>query len=546
MPGLAPWYFLLPFLAKWMRQKFQHSRKLTQAVWKEVSVSRMGGSDDAESDGDMLPSVAGNLGRGRMFYGWEAFQPKYHRDKIEHRCSIRTMPETLVRYDLQDVTAIALRIAEDDIMWCGAYGKALAPVLKRVKMREKRVDLRCNAFGREPTWSTGDEKWWKGERMLWHLELESSQKPNNMGRSNTATAQCRHMDVDDFHEGDVDNELRFEDSAKLARTVQISFKGCACDVGTRAFFFALCRCPGVCSSELAGNKLDDSIGNKRSAEVGKSKLFGDVDKSDRPWSPQQGGDPRNLIGWTLKVEGVARGGLLEPADCPEAEARHGQTGSGLSKWFIEVGIEVGGRSGLIDQSADCPEAEARHGQTGMGLSRWLIRSADCPEAEARHGQTGSGCNIGVARHGQTGSGLSSWFIGVDGSLDQPADCPEAEARHGQTGSAEARHGQTGRDQSADCPEAEGPATVVDGSGLIDQSADCPEAEARHGQTGRGLSGLPIVLKPKGPPRSDWKWLIGVVDRSGLSSGLTAHTPDMGGSSRWMVEWIVDYMVDLSG
>jgi hypothetical protein len=28
--------------------------------------------------------------------------------------------------------------------------------------------------------------------------------------------KCRHMDVDDFHEGDVDNELRFEDSAKLA------------------------------------------------------------------------------------------------------------------------------------------------------------------------------------------------------------------------------------------------------------------------------------------------------------------------------------------
>ena len=162
------------------------------------------------------------------------------------------------------------------------------------------------------------------------------------------------MDVDDFHEGDVDNELRYEDSAKLASidwdheavsmlcprmlagfhlfvwhthnasdvwlpdlklincsqipysfkkssahcnshsssshvlrviislplpwepiarciiaswfvcqgeifsfndagTVQISFKGCACDVGTRAFFFALCRCPGVCSSELAGS-----------------------------------------------------------------------------------------------------------------------------------------------------------------------------------------------------------------------------------------------------------------------------------------------------
>jgi hypothetical protein len=31
-----------------------------------------------------------------MFYGWEAFQPKYHRDKIEHRCSIRTMPVGLV------------------------------------------------------------------------------------------------------------------------------------------------------------------------------------------------------------------------------------------------------------------------------------------------------------------------------------------------------------------------------------------------------------------------------------------------------------------
>ena len=31
------------------------------------------------------------------------------------------------------------------------------------------------------------------------------------------------------------------------------------------------------------DKLDDSIGNKRSAEVGKSKLFGDVDKSDRCW-----------------------------------------------------------------------------------------------------------------------------------------------------------------------------------------------------------------------------------------------------------------------
>jgi hypothetical protein len=37
--------------------------------------------------------------------------------------------------------------------------------------------------------------------------------------------------------------------------------------------------------------------------------------------------------------------------------------SASSEWFIEV---VDG-SGLIDQSADCPEAEARHGQTGRGF-----------------------------------------------------------------------------------------------------------------------------------------------------------------------------------
>jgi hypothetical protein len=55
----------------------------------------------------------------------------------------------------------------------------------------------------------------------------------------------------------------------------------------------------------------------------------------------------------------------QPADCPEAEARHGQTGSGGS-WLIGVGIEVVDWGVLTDQSADCPEAEARHGQTGSG------------------------------------------------------------------------------------------------------------------------------------------------------------------------------------
>ncbi|KUM66645.1 hypothetical protein ACN42_g463 [Penicillium freii] len=35
-------------------------------------------------------------------------------------------------------------------------------------------------------------------------------------------------------------------------------------------------------------------------------------------------------------------------------------------------------SGLIDQPADCPEAEARHGQTGRCRGRH--ESADCPEA----------------------------------------------------------------------------------------------------------------------------------------------------------------------
>jgi hypothetical protein len=38
---------------------------------------------------------------------------------------------------------------------------------------------------------------------------------------------------------------------------------------------------------------------------------------------------------------------------------------GGSGWLIEVD-EVVDRGGLTDQSADCPEAEARHGQTGSG------------------------------------------------------------------------------------------------------------------------------------------------------------------------------------
>jgi hypothetical protein len=57
--------------------------------------------------------------------------------------------------------------------------------------------------------------------------------------------------------------------------------------------------------------------------------------------------------------------IAQPADCPEAEARHGQTGSGGS-WLVEVGIEVVDLGVLTHQSADCPEAEARHGQSGSG------------------------------------------------------------------------------------------------------------------------------------------------------------------------------------
>ena len=30
---------------------------------------------------------------------------------------------------------------------------------------------------------------------------------------------------------------------------------------------------------------------------------------------------------------------------------------------------------MVDQSADCPEAEARHGQTGSGL--FVLEAGDC-------------------------------------------------------------------------------------------------------------------------------------------------------------------------
>jgi hypothetical protein len=39
-------------------------------------------------------------------------------------------------------------------------------------------------------------------------------------------------------------------------------------------------------------------------------------------------------------------------------------------------IEVDGWIGLLDQSADCPEAEARHGQAGSGLLEWSVEAVD--------------------------------------------------------------------------------------------------------------------------------------------------------------------------
>ncbi|KAJ5282046.1 hypothetical protein N7505_000026 [Penicillium chrysogenum] len=294
------------------------------------------------------------------------------------------------------------------------------------------------------------------------------------------------------------------------------------------------------------------------------------------------------------------------ADCPEAEARHGQTGRGLSRWLIGGG----------DRPADCPEAEARHGQTGRGLSRWVIdQPADCPEAEARHGQTGSGlsrwligggdgvgyrgglpivlkpkpatvrlevvyrggwltkpaadCPEAEARHGQTGRGLSRWLIGGG---DRPADCPEAEARHGQAGSGCSRW--IGRGDSSrwivvvdSCLTSlpivlkPKPATVrlevgdqggrkarhgQTGSGLSrwligggDRPADCPEAEARHGQT---RSGLPIVLKPEGPPRSGWKCFIELGEVNCLTSLPIVLKPKPATCLiGWMVDWKIDWI-----
>ena len=68
----------------------------------------------------------------------------------------------------------------------------------------------------------------------------------------------------------------------------------------------------------------------------------------------------------------------QPADCPEAVKpatvrlvlihRIGWMGV-LDKWLHWMD---GSSKWLIDQSVDCPEAEARHGQTDCGCSKWLI------------------------------------------------------------------------------------------------------------------------------------------------------------------------------
>ena len=92
------------------------------------------------------------------------------------------------------------------------------------------------------------------------------------------------------------------------------------------------------------------------------------------------GDRNGCLGWVLEVGHRCEclGWLIvQSADCPEAKARHGQTGGcWCSKLVIKVGVDVWGGSSrwvievnaylgwVIDQSADCPEAEARHGQTG--------------------------------------------------------------------------------------------------------------------------------------------------------------------------------------
>jgi hypothetical protein len=90
-----------------------------------------------------------------------------------------------------------------------------------------------------------------------------------------------------------------------------------------------------------------------------------------------------------------------------------------------VVIEVGGGGGWIDQSADCPEAEARHGQTGN--DRGGLRLQDNRQTS-------------VVNHPPRSPPRSTTQINYDlevggggGWIDQSADCPEAEARHGQTG-----------------------------------------------------------------------------------------------------------------
>ncbi|KAJ5230064.1 hypothetical protein N7489_010772 [Penicillium chrysogenum] len=256
------------------------------------------------------------------------------------------------------------------------------------------------------------------------------------------------------------------------------------------------------------------------------------------------------------------------ADCPEAEARHGQTGRGLSRWLIGGG----------DRPADCPEAEARHGQTGRGLSSlpivlkpkpatvrlevvyrggWLTKpAADCPEAEARHGQTGRGLSrwlIGggdrVGYRGGRSPPRSGWKWLLEGGFDlsglnwmgevdwsscltslpivlkpKPAT---VRLEVGDQGGRKARHGQTGS----------GLSRWLIGGG--DRPADCPEAEARHGQT---RSGLPIVLKPEGPPRSGWKCFIELGEVNCLTSLPIVLKPKPATCLiGWMVDWKIDWI-----
>jgi hypothetical protein len=102
------------------------------------------------------------------------------------------------------------------------------------------------------------------------------------------------------------------------------------------------------------------------------------------------------------------------------------------RWLVEVGIEVVDLGVLTHQPADCPEAEARHGQTGSSASGqsagWAINDPN----QAVRSPTISLTVAGLGFRTQTGSG-GSWLVEVGievvdlGVLThQPADCPEAE------------------------------------------------------------------------------------------------------------------------